>query len=93
MLPIDLSGFTRDKRAQGASEAVTRMVSLGVLLAITVVVLNAVFDALPAPGDDSGVSDAWNSTVDLTGTAMEIAPILLIVLVAAVILGILSRRF
>lgn len=89
-----LTEFVDDRRAS-TDGTIRRMVTLAVMLVVVVVVLNAVFDALDssAPPDDHNLSDAWNATEDLTGTSLEIAPIVLIVLVAIAVLAILRRRF
>lgn len=68
------------------SSRFTMMVQAAVTLAVGVLIVGSIFDALPAV--DGPMSQAANQTEQLTGTAFELAPIVLIVIVAALVLRI-----
>jgi len=68
------------------SSRFTMMVQAAVTLAVGVLIVGSIFGALPTV--DGPMSDAANQTEQLTGTAFELAPIVLIVIVAALVLRI-----
>jgi uncharacterized membrane protein YjgN (DUF898 family) len=80
-------------QAIGLKELVATLVVVGVLLIVGVVVFAQVKSAMPA----SALTNASNSTIDnvesTTYSAFELATVALIVLAAAVIIGILIRAF
>lgn len=67
----------------------TMMVQVAVTLAIGVLIVGQIFDALPeTTGPLANASDQVES---LTATAFELAPIVLIVVVAALVIGVVRR--
>ena len=57
-----------------------------VFLAVGIFVVIAIFDAIPTPEDAGPLADSQVRLEELTGQAFEIAPIVLIVIVAFVIM-------
>ena len=82
---------TRYSQAVGMKELIATLVVSGILLIVGIVVFAKVKDAMPAVTGDA------NTTVESVGTttydAFELATVALIVLAAAVIIGILIRAF
>lgn len=70
--------------AHGVSQQFSMMIQAAVLLAVGIFVTSAVFSAIPS---DSGLGNASTAVQNLTGQAFEIAPIVLIVIVAVMILN------
>lgn len=69
--------------------AVLMMIQSSIVLAVAVLVTGRVFEAMP---DLSGpMADAYAAVQAQTGTAFELAPIVLIVLVAAVVIATVRR--
>lgn len=67
----------------------TMMVQVAVTLAIGVLIVGQIFDALP---DTTGpLANASDQVESLTATAFELAPIVLIVVVAALVIGVVRR--
>lgn len=64
----------------------TLMVQAAVTLAVGVLIVGSIFDALPSV--DGPMANASIQVQQLTGTAFELAPIVLIVIVAALVLSI-----
>jgi len=63
---------------------VTAMVQVAVVLAVAVLITGQIFGALPAP--TGSLSAAYDQVEQLTATAFELAPVALIVIVAAAII-------
>ncbi len=67
----------------------TRMIQIAVTLAVGVLITGQIFDALP---DASGpLGNASTQVEDLTATAFELAPVVLVVIVAALVIGVVRR--
>jgi hypothetical protein len=65
------------------------LVQLAVTLAIGVLVVGKVFNALPKP--EGALTGAATQVEELTATAFELAPVILIVVVAAVVISVVRR--
>jgi len=77
---------TRTLKNGQMSSRFTMMVQVAVTLAIGTLILGEIFAALP---DNSGpMANASDRVEELTGTAFELAPILLIVIVAALVINV-----
>jgi Na+/H+ antiporter NhaC len=72
-----------DKTRHGVTGQFSMMIRGAVALAVGVFIVSAIFGAIPASNSLSG---AQTQVEDLTGQAFEIAPVVLIVLVAVLIL-------
>jgi Na+/melibiose symporter-like transporter len=78
------AGERRDKmRRHGVTGQFSMMIRGAVALAVGVFIVSAIFGAIP---DSNSLSGAQTQVEDLTGQAFEIAPVVLIVLVAVLIL-------
>jgi len=64
------------------------LVQLSVTLAIGVLIVGTIFNALPKPDALTGAADQVEA---LTATAFELAPVILIVVVAAVVIASVRR--
>jgi len=65
------------------------LVQLSITLAIGVLIVGKVFNALPKP--DGALTSAADQVEALTATAFELAPVILIVVVAAVVIASVRR--
>jgi hypothetical protein len=78
------AGDRRDKmHRHGVTGQFSMMIRGAVALAVGVFIVSAIFGAIPSSNSLSG---AQTQVEDLTGQAFEIAPVVLIVLVAVLIL-------
>ena len=66
------------------------LVQLSVTLAVGVLIVGQMFNAIPAPPNGS-LTGAREQVVQLTATAFELAPVVLIVIVAAVVISVVRR--
>ena len=66
------------------------LVQLSITLAIGVLIVGKVFNAIPAPPSGS-LSTAREQVEQLTATSFELAPVILIVVVAAVVISVVRR--
>jgi Na+/H+ antiporter NhaC len=74
---------TRDGQRHGVTGQFSMMIRGAVALAVGVFITSAIFSAIP---DTNTLGGAQTQVQDLTGQAFEIAPVVLIVLVAVLIL-------
>jgi hypothetical protein len=74
--------------ALAADRGIIIMIQISVLLAVGVLIVGRIFGALPSTNSLGG---AQTQVTNLTGQAFELAPIVLIVLVAGMIVGVVRR--
>jgi hypothetical protein len=67
----------------------TMMIQVAVTLAVGVLIVGQIFDALPSTSGP--LSNASDQVESLTATAFELAPVVLIVVVAALVIGVVRR--
>jgi len=79
---------TETLRSGQMTNQFTMMVQVAVTLAVGVLVVGEIFNALPSSGALSNASDQVETT---TGQAFELAPVVLIVIVASLVIGIVRR--
>jgi len=79
---------TETVRSGQMTSQFTMMVQVAVTLAVGVLVVGSVFTSLPSNG---ALGNASTRVEDLTGQAFELAPIVLIVIVAALIIQVVRR--
>jgi hypothetical protein len=84
----DRETATRTLRSGQMSSQFTMMVQVAVTLAVGVLIVGEIFNALPNSGALTNASDAVETQ---TGTAFELAPIVLIVVVASLVIGVVRR--
>jgi hypothetical protein len=70
-------------------EGVVAMINVAVVLAVAVLVVGQIFGALPAP--TGALSGAYDQVENMTATAFELAPITMIVVVAAIVIRQIRR--
>lgn len=83
------SGDTRLSRAAQTSTVIA-VVVIGVVAIIGILIYAQVQSALPAP-QNSDLNNSSNSVTEGFGGAMELVPVVLIVLVASVVIGVVQR--
>jgi len=83
------SGETRVSRA-AQTASVIAVVSIGVTSVIGILIYSQVQTALPAP-ENQNLSDSQDAVTEGFGGAMELVPVVLIVLIASVVIGIVQR--
>jgi hypothetical protein len=71
------------------SGMVTIMIQIAITLAVGVLITGQIFNALPQPSGPPG--NASTQVQQLTATAFELAPVVLIVVVAAAVIGVVRR--
>jgi len=76
------------QRAQ--SGAVLTVVVVGIIIIIGILVYSEIQSALPTPSNND-LSNASNNATSTFGDAMELAPVILIVLIASVVLAVVQR--
>lgn len=79
---------TRTVRSGQMTNQFTMMVQVAVTLAVGVLIVGEIFNALP---DSGALSNASTAVENQTGTAFELAPIVLIVVVASLVIGVVRR--
>jgi hypothetical protein len=84
----DRETATRTLRSGQMSNQFTMMVQVAVTLAVGVLIVGEIFNALP---DSGALSNASAAVENQTGTAFELAPIVLIVVVASLVIGVVRR--
>jgi hypothetical protein len=67
----------------------TRMIQIAVTLAVGVLITGEIFNALPSNSGPLG--NASTQVESLTATAFELAPVVLVVIVAALVIGVVRR--
>jgi len=86
---LDQDEATRTLRSGQMTSQFTMMVQVAVTLAVGVLIVGQIFDALPAVSGP--LSNASDQVESLTATAFELAPVVLIVVVAALVIGVVRR--
>jgi hypothetical protein len=86
---FDQDEATRTLRSGQMTSQFTMMIQVAVTLAVGVLIVGQIFDALPAT--TGPLSNASTQVESLTGTAFELAPVVLIVIVAALVIGVVRR--
>jgi hypothetical protein len=69
--------------------AILGMIQIAVVLAVAVLITGNIFDAVPAA--TGPMANASTAVENQTGTAFELAPITLIVIVASIVIQIVRR--
>jgi len=80
---------TETLRSGQMTNQFTMMVQVAVTLAVGVLIVGQIFDALPSTSGP--LSNASDQVESLTATAFELAPVVLIVVVAALVIGVVRR--
>lgn len=86
---LDQDEATRTLRSGQMTSQFTMMIQVAVTLAVGVLIVGQIFDALPATSGP--LSNASDQVESLTATAFELAPVVLIVVVAALVIGVVRR--
>jgi len=82
----------KQNQAVGMKELIATLVVSGILLIVGIVVFAKVKDAMPAL-NNTAANTSLNNVESITFDSFELATVALIVLAAAVIIGILIRAF
>jgi flagellar biosynthesis protein FlhB len=85
----DATADVRTLRSGQMTNQFTMMIQVAVTLAVGVLIVGQIFDALPATSGP--LSNASDQVESLTATAFELAPVVLIVVVAALVIGVVRR--
>jgi hypothetical protein len=80
---------TREIKSGQMVQSFTRMIQLAVVLAVGVLIVGNIFNALPSVSGPLG--NASDQVQTLTGTAFELAPVILIVVVASLVISVVRR--
>ena len=83
------SGETRLSRAAQTSTILT-VVTLGITILVGILIYGEVQDSLPSPSNSDLSNASTNATNDFAD-AMELAPVIMIVLLASVVLAVVQR--
>jgi len=86
---FDQDEATRELRSGQMTSQFTMMIQVAVTLAVGVLIVGQIFDALPSTSGP--LSNASAQVESLTATAFELAPVVLIVVVAALVIGVVRR--
>jgi hypothetical protein len=86
---FDQDEATRTLRSGQMTSQFTMMIQVAVTLAVGVLIVGQIFDALPST--TGPLSNASDQVESLTGTAFELAPVVLIVVVAALVISVVRR--
>jgi hypothetical protein len=86
---LDQDEATRTLRSGQMTSQFTMMIQVAVTLAVGVLIVGQIFDALPSTSGP--LSNASDQVESLTATAFELAPVVLIVVVAALVIGVVRR--
>jgi len=86
---FDQDEATRTLRSGQMTSQFTMMIQVAVTLAVGVLIVGQIFDALPSTSGP--LSNASDQVETLTATAFELAPVVLIVVVAALVIGVVRR--
>lgn len=84
----EMDEAARTVRTGQMTNQFTMMVQVAVTLAVGVLIVGEIFNALPSTG---ALSNASTAVENQTGTAFELAPIVLIVIVASLVIGVVRR--
>lgn len=83
------SGETRTSRALQAA-TILSVVTVGIVAIIGILIYSEVKSALPAP-TDTQLNEASGNVTDGYAQAMELVPVVLIVMVAALVIAVVQR--
>jgi hypothetical protein len=92
-LATDETGMLHaDPRNQdrGQVGTVIAVVTIGIVAIIGILIYSQVNSSLPTP-DNTGLADAQTNVTDGFGDAMQLVPVVLIVLVASLVIGVVQR--
>jgi hypothetical protein len=84
----ETGGLAGAARAQ--TSAVLTVVVVGVVIIVGILIYSQIQTSLPAPSNND-LDNASQNATDTFGDAMELAPVILVVLVASVVLAVVQR--
>jgi len=92
----DAGRMHADPRDRGQVGTIIAVVTVGIVAIIGVLIFSQVLNSLgdPSTTDAANRTNLENSTVDVTdgfGSAMQLVPVVLIVLVASLVIGVVQR--
>lgn len=89
---VDQMGFDTDTRVGQAAQvgSVLTVVTLGIVILVGILIYSQVQQSLPSPSNDN-LSNASDNSTETFADAMELAPVIMIVLLAAVVLAVVQR--
>jgi len=92
----DMGRMNADPRDRGQVGTIIAVVTIGIVAIIGVLIFSQVLTSLgdPSTTDAANRTQLENSTVDVTdgfGSAMQLVPVVLIVLVASLVIGVVQR--
>jgi hypothetical protein len=76
--------------ARAQTSAVLTVVVVGVVIIVGILIYSQIQTSLPAPSNND-LDNASQNATDTFGDAMELAPVILVVLVASVVLAVVQR--
>lgn len=76
--------------ARAQTSAVLTVVVVGVVIIVGILIYSQIQSSLPAPSN-SDLASASDNATDTFGDAMELAPVILVVLIASVVLAVVQR--
>ena len=86
-----LAGDTIAHRAVNAATVIS-VVTIGVIALVGILIYAQVEESLPQQAlDDTGLNESADAVTDGFGGAMELVPIVLLVLIAALVIGVVQR--
>lgn len=89
-LDMFLTPRMKERATSGQSGAVLTVVVVGIIIIIGILVYSEIESALPTPSNND-LSNASSNATGTFGDAMELAPVILIVLIASVVLAVVQR--
>jgi hypothetical protein len=84
----ELDGLAGDVRGQTA--AVLTVVVVGIVIIVGILVFSEIQSALPTPSNND-LSNASDNATETFSDSMELAPVILVVLIASVVLAVVQR--
>jgi hypothetical protein len=88
-----LGGHLANGRRHQAKQMVDQMLAvvvIGVVIIVGILVYGEIESSLPAP-DNSNLANTQDNTTNTFGDAMELAPVVLLVIIASLILSVVRR--
>ena len=86
----DAGQLHADPRNRGQVGTVIAVVTIGIVAIIGILIYSQVNSSLATP-DNQGLADAQTNVTDGFGDAMQLVPVVLIVLVASLVIGVVQR--
>ena len=89
----EMGNALMDGRYRQAAQMVDRMVGvvvIGVVIIVGILVFGEIESSLPTP-DNSGLANTSDNATNTFGDAMELAPVVLLVVIASLILAVVRR--